>query len=116
MLQFYVITLLSIVIAMSYKSITSEGIIMTASSVTIRIDSDTKREVSRIANHFGFDLSSITRAFYKQIIRENRIPLDLSDPQPNRESLESIEAADRIISDSNARFSSADAMIASLKA
>ena len=63
---------------------------MAASSVTIRVDSDIKEGASRIAEHFGFDLSSVTRAFYKQMIRENRIPLNLSDPEPNAESLEAI--------------------------
>ena len=66
---------------------------MAASSVTIRVDSDIKEGASRIAEHFGFDLSSVTRAFYKQMIRENRIPLNLSDPEPNAESMEAIREA-----------------------
>ncbi|QTH60798.1 hypothetical protein J5O04_06945 [Corynebacterium hindlerae] len=35
-----------------------------------------------MAEDFGFDLSSITRAFYRQIVREQRIPLNLSYPPP----------------------------------
>ena len=70
---------------------------MAASSVTIRVDSDVKEGASRIAEHFGFDLSSVTRAFYKQMIRENRIPLNLSDPEPNEESLEAIRETEEII-------------------
>lgn len=89
---------------------------MTASSVTIRVDSETKKEAARIADYFGFDLSSITRAFYKQIVREHRIPLDLSEPQPNAESLASIQEADRIIAEGKSRFRNFDEMLASLKA
>ena len=74
---------------------------MAASSVTIRVDSNTKKEASHIAEHFGFDLSSVTRAFYKQMIRENRIPLNLSDPEPTAESLESIHEADNLIASGN---------------
>lgn len=70
---------------------------MAASSVTIRVDSDVKEGASKIAEYFGFDLSSVTRAFYLQMIRENRIPLTLSDPEPNAESLESIREVDEII-------------------
>ena len=33
---------------------------MASSSVTIRVDSDVKEAASRIAEHFGFDLSSVT--------------------------------------------------------
>ena len=39
---------------------------MAASSVTIRVDSEIKEGASHIAEHFGFDLSSVTRAFYMQ--------------------------------------------------
>ena len=41
---------------------------MTASTVTIRIDSAEKEQAAEIADYFGFDLSSVTRAFYKQMI------------------------------------------------
>lgn len=70
---------------------------MAASSVTIRVDSEIKEGASRIAEHFGFDLSSVTRAFYKQMIRENRIPLNLSDPEPNAESLSAIQETDEMV-------------------
>ena len=70
---------------------------MAASSVTIRVDSDIKKRASHIAEHFGIDLSSVTRAFYKQMIRENRIPLNLSDPEPNVESLEAIRETEEMI-------------------
>ena len=39
---------------------------MAVSSVTIRVDGEIKEGASRIAEHFGFDLSSVTRAFYMQ--------------------------------------------------
>lgn len=87
---------------------------MTASSVTIRVDSDVKEGASRIAEHFGFDLSSVTRAFYKQMIRENRIPLSLSDPEPNAESLESIKEADKIIAKGGPGYASVDEMFESM--
>ena len=76
---------------------------MAASSVTIRVDSETKREAARVAEHFGFDLSSVTRAFYKQMIRENRIPLTLADPEPNAESLEAIRETDEMIRSGSGR-------------
>ena len=87
---------------------------MAASSVTIRVDSDIKEGASRIAEHFGFDLSSVTRAFYKQMIRENRIPLNLSDPEPNAESLESIREADAIIAAGSPGYKSAADMFAAM--
>jgi len=87
---------------------------MAASSVTIRVDSDIKDGAARIAEHFGFDLSSVTRAFYKQMIRENRIPLNLSDPEPNNESLESIHEADALIAAGSSGYASADEMFSAI--
>ena len=40
-------------------------------SVTVRVDDETKAEATAIVEDFGFDLSSVTRAFYRQIVREN---------------------------------------------
>ena len=39
-------------------------------SVTVRVDADTKQKAANIAEDLGLDLSSVTRAFYKQIVRE----------------------------------------------
>jgi DNA-damage-inducible protein J len=66
-------------------------------SVTVRVDDQTKLDVTRIVEDFGFDLSSVTRAFYRQIVRERRIPLNLSYPEPNEESLEAIRETEEII-------------------
>lgn len=57
----------------------------------------TSKRASRIAEHFSFDLFSVTRAFYLQMVRENRIPLTLSDPKPNEKSLEAIRETDEMI-------------------
>ena len=85
---------------------------MVTSSVTIRVDSDVKEGASRIAEHFGFDLSSVTRTFYKQIIREHRIPLDLSDPEPNAEPLEAIRETEEMIrSDSGKSYATGHELI-----
>ena len=78
--------------------------------MTIRVDESTKQAVSAIAEDFGFDISSITRAFYKQIEREQRIPLSLEYPKPNNESLESIREADAIARNDGPTYASAKEM------
>lgn len=83
---------------------------MGTASVTIRVDESTKQAVSAIAEDFGFDISSITRAFYKQIEREQRIPLTLEYPKPNKESLESIHEADEIARNGGPTYASAKEM------
>lgn len=84
------------------------------SSVTIRVDEDTKREVSGIVEDFGLDLSSITRAFYKQIVREQRIPLNLTYQKTPQESVEALKEARRMAKSGESRFDDADQMFDSL--
>ena len=84
------------------------------SSVTIRVDEETKEQAGRIAADFGFDLSSVTRAFYRQIVRENRIPLNLSYAEPNDASIESLEEAKRILASGQAQFENAEEVFESL--
>lgn len=51
---------------------------MTMHNMTIRIDEDLKNGASRVAEYYGFDLSSVTRAFYKQMVDTRSIPLTLN--------------------------------------
>lgn len=66
-------------------------------TLTIRVDEETKREASEVARYYGFDLSSVTRAFWKEMARTHSIPLTLRSEEPNEESLQSICEADEII-------------------
>lgn len=70
---------------------------MAMSSVTVRVDEETKRGAARVAEYYGFDLSSVTRAFWKQMVREDAVPLTLRSERPNEESLEAIRETEEII-------------------
>ncbi|MDO5727397.1 MAG: type II toxin-antitoxin system RelB/DinJ family antitoxin [Bowdeniella nasicola] len=83
-------------------------------SVTTQIDEDTKARAAHIAEDFGSDLSSITRAFYRQIVRENRIPLNLSYNEPNCKSLIALAEARQIAERGESRFESAEEMFDAL--
>ena len=84
---------------------------MSTASVTIKVDESTKQPMSAIVEDFGFDTSPITRAFYKQIEREQRIPLSLEYPKPNNESLESIREAEKIIAEKRPGYATAEGML-----
>lgn len=60
---------------------------MATSTLTIRIDEDLKRGASEVADYYGLDLSSVTRAFYKQMVNTRRITLTFAPEEPNDESL-----------------------------
>lgn len=83
-------------------------------SVTVRVDDETKERAAEIAEDFGFDLSSVTRAFYKQMVRENRIPLNLGYAEPNAQSLESLAEAQALIARGKSRYDTIDEMFEAL--
>lgn len=87
---------------------------MDTASVTIRVDQHTKECAARIAEDFGFDLSSVTRAFYRQMVREQRIPLSLEYPRPTSESLASVRDSEKIIEKGVSRFENAEDMFEAL--
>ena len=71
---------------------------MSSSTLTIRIDDDLKRGASEVADYYGLDLSSVTRAFYKQMVNTRRIPLTFAPDEPSIESLEAIREGDAFLS------------------
>lgn len=90
---------------------------MTSATLTIRIDEDLKREASEVADYYGLDLSSVTRAFYKQMVNTHRIPLTFAPEEPNAESLEAICEGDAFLSSGEkGRFTNGADLIASAMA
>ena len=49
------------------------------------------------ADCYGLDLSSVTRASYKQMVNTRRIPLTFSPEEPNEESLAAIAEGDAFL-------------------
>ena len=84
-------------------------------TMSIRVNEADKRAAAEVAEHYGFDLSSVTRAFWKQMVRERRIPLNLGNYEPNDESLESLQEAKEIFASGKTRFKNSDELLASLK-
>ncbi|MCI1667011.1 MAG: type II toxin-antitoxin system RelB/DinJ family antitoxin [Olsenella sp.] len=66
-------------------------------TMTIRCDEEDKAAAAAVAEYYGLDLSSVTRAFWKQMARTNCIPLDFGTREPNAVSLRSIREADEIV-------------------
>lgn len=45
-------------------------------TMTFHIDPELKREATEIVKDYGLNLTAVTRAFYKQIVRDGSIPLN----------------------------------------
>ena len=90
---------------------------MSSPTLTIRIDDDLKRGASEVADYYGLDLSSVTRAFYKQMVNTRRIPLTFAPDEPSIESLEAIREGDAFLSSGEkGRFDNAADLIAAAMA
>ena len=90
---------------------------MASSTLTIRIDEDLKRDASEVADYYGLDLSSVTRACYKQMVNTRRIPLTFAPDEPSIESLEAIREGDAFLaSGKKGRFTNGADLVAAAMA
>ena len=89
----------------------------TSSNVTIRMDSDVKRECEGIYGALGVSLSTAINVFLRKSIREGGFPFDVRlDDRPNRETRAALLEADRIAKDPAAkRYHSTKELFADLE-
>lgn len=72
----------------------------TSTNVTIRMDSDVKRECEGIYGALGMNLSTAINVFLRKSIRAGGFPFDVRlDDRPNRETMAALLEADRIVKD-----------------
>ena len=69
---------------------------MATATMTIRCDKKIKEEAAECAKYYGFDLTSVTRAFWTYLARNRSIPLSFSE-EPNEESLQAIRDTREIL-------------------
>ena len=62
---------------------------MAQSMLSIRVDSDDKKQFEAFCNETGMNVSVAVNMFMKKVIREQRIPFEINvDPFYSRENLE----------------------------
>lgn len=60
--------------------------------ISLRVDDDVKYDAERILNDIGISMSTAVNVFLKTVIRENRIPFELSaDPFYGKENMAELE-------------------------
>ncbi len=75
----------------------------TTTNISIRMDSDLKIQADKLFNELGMNLSTAFNIFVRQSLREGRIPFNISLNQPNAETLEALQEAERIARDPNVK-------------
>ncbi len=72
---------------------------MTATNLTIRIDSGVKNEAEKLFEDLGMSISTAFNIFLRQAIRMQAIPFAISKGITNRATLAAMREAERIADD-----------------
>ena len=60
--------------------------------INLRVDDNLQRSAERTLNDIGLSMSTAINIFLKTVVRENRIPFELSaDPFYSKENMEELE-------------------------
>ena len=87
------------------------------SNISIRMDSETKKEAEALFSDLGMNISTAFNIFVRQSLREGRIPFEISLSRPNKETLAAMKEAERIAHDPEEKgYTDLDELFNDLKA
>lgn len=88
---------------------------MAQSNICIRMDENLKKQFDYLCNELGLTMSTAINMFVKAVVRENRIPLDLSLYTPNATTVQAIQDVENGLKTSIPYTSSRDVIQAILE-
>lgn len=68
-------------------------------NLCVRIDPELKAQAEKLFNDLGMNLTTAITVFFRQAVREERIPFEIGRERPSRETLAAMQAALRISRD-----------------
>ncbi len=72
---------------------------MAQTNVNIRMDESTKKAFDAFCSEIGLSVSSVFNMFAKTVVREQRIPFEITAENPNKETREAIAEVQRMKKD-----------------
>lgn len=92
-----------------------EMINMAQANVSFRMDEELKKQAEAMFNDFGMNMTTAFTIFAKTVVRQGRIPFEISVDIPNAETVAAIEEAEKISRDPNTkRYTSVDELFKEL--
>ncbi len=76
---------------------------MKTKNITIRMDEELKKQFDRFCNEIGMSMGTAFAIFARKVVKEGRIPFELSVKTPNRETVETMLEAERLCQDPEAK-------------
>lgn len=85
-------------------------------NISIRMDAALKAQADAFFEDLGMSLSTAFNIFVRQSLREGRIPFEIGQERPNRETLEAMLEAEKIARDSSVKgYTDLDELFRDLK-
>ena len=77
---------------------------MSQTSINIRMDAELKKEYEKILSELGLNLTTAFNVFARAVVRERRIPFDITLNVPNVKTIEAIEEIEAMKKDPNKKL------------
>ncbi|MEQ3230345.1 type II toxin-antitoxin system RelB/DinJ family antitoxin [Mediterraneibacter faecis] len=88
----------------------------TTTNITVRMDSDIKKQCEAIYGELGINLTTAINVFLRQSLRAGGFPFDVRLDQPNKETMAAMLEAERIARDPPVkRYSDVEEALRALK-
>lgn len=89
---------------------------MSQSMLSVRVDSEEKKEFERFCDEVGINVSTAINMFIKKVLMDYEIPFQVSAPKPNAETIEAIKEVQQMKEnpDMGKSYEDVDAMIKKL--
>jgi DNA-damage-inducible protein J len=68
------------------------------SNLNIRMDKKLKSQMEEVVSELGLNVSTAVNMFARQVVRQGRIPFDISLDVPNKETIDAMQEAEYIAS------------------
>ncbi len=67
------------------------------SAINVQVDTKDKEQATNILKDLGLNMSTAINMFIKQIIKNDGLPFEISNPKPSKELLEALQEGEQII-------------------
>lgn len=74
---------------------------MSTATINVRLDAELKKQFEDFCNDVGMSVSTAINLCVRRIVKDNKLPFEISSDIPNEETLAAIEEVKRMRADPN---------------
>lgn len=84
-------------------------------TLNIRIDETLKEQAESVFDEVGLSISAAINVFFRQVVRTNSIPFELSANVPNKKTIKAIEEGRKMVSEGQKGYRDIESLKEALK-